>query len=81
MAFKRKRIKDKGTGQFITSPVNCSVCKEKRAYTTLHGNLRYGGRTCCDDCFSSVKIEVENEQEKARNYEMTEADYQTWGRL
>ncbi|MCR8981468.1 hypothetical protein [Brevibacillus laterosporus] len=81
MAFRRKKIKDKETGEFIASPVTCSICKEKRAFTTLHGNVRHGGKTCCDDCFWTIKIEVEREEERNRNYEMSEADYQTWGRL
>lgn len=81
MAFRRKRIKDRETGQFIATPVTCSICKEKKAYTTLHGNMRYGGKTCCDDCFGGVRAEVQKEEERQASYHMTEADYQTWTRL
>jgi hypothetical protein len=63
-------------------PVRCSFCGEKRAHHTLHGLSRFGGgRTCCDVCFPGVKSEYVKEQEREAAYEMTEADYQTWGKL
>lgn len=73
MAIKRKKRFDKS--------VKCSICKEVRALHTVHGFRKYGGNTCCDTCFPAIKAEHDAEIERERKYEMTEADYQTWGRL
>ena len=84
MALKRKRIKK--DGQFINIPVTCYICKEKKAFHTMHGGYvghykNYGGKMCCDDCYPSVQVEECKYIEKESDYEMSEADYQTWGRL
>lgn len=73
MAIKRKKRYE--------NPAKCSFCKEVRAYHTVHGYHPYGGNTCCNVCFPELIADYERERERERNYEMTEADYQTWGRL
>jgi hypothetical protein len=56
VAFRRRKIKDSATGEFISSPVKCSICKEIKAFTTVHGCATVnGGRTCCDSCFPDLK--------------------------
>lgn len=37
--------------------IRCSICKQKTAYHTVHGFLRYGGSTCCDICYKIVLSE------------------------
>ena len=78
MAFRRKKIKDEN-GEFITKPRKCSICKEKKALMTMHGDYEYGGQTCCDDCYPKIKEEVNKKNNEDEHY--TEADYQTWKRL
>jgi hypothetical protein len=63
------------------TPVKCSICKKIRAFHTVHGHRRHGGHSCCNTCYPSIKAEWENERARENAYEMTEADYQTWGRL
>lgn len=72
MALHRKKRFD--------TPVKCSVCKERRAYHTVHGGLiRGGGRTICDDCYKY--LQAEEHELHDRMFDYTEADYQTWMRL
>lgn len=73
MALRRKKRYE--------NPVKCSMCKEVKAHHTVHGFMRYGGRTCCNDCYPGVRAEWESEQAREASYSMTEADYQTWYRL
>ncbi|MCA1029274.1 hypothetical protein LCM23_25005 [Cytobacillus kochii] len=85
MALKRKKIKS-SDGKFLNHPVTCYLCKEKKAFHTMHGGYvghynRYGGKTCCNDCFPSVKEEERKHFIRENDCEMSEADYQTWGRL
>lgn len=81
MAFRRRKLKCHVTGEFIKNPVTCYFCKSKKAFTSLHGHYRYGGLKCCDDCFPKVQKQVTIAEDRERNYHMTEADYQTWGKL
>ncbi|AZK44792.1 hypothetical protein [Paenibacillus lentus] len=73
MALRRKKRYE--------TPVGCSICKEKRAYHTIHGFTGYGGRTCCNDCYPQIQQEHKRQMEKENNFEPSEADYQTWMRL
>lgn len=75
MASKRRRIKNRET------PVRCSLCKEKKAFHTMHGSYLNGGHTCCDDCWPDVKKKAEEKQVRERSWEPSEADRQTWMRL
>jgi len=84
MAFRRKKIKD-GDGKLIKEPVSCSVCKEKKAFHTMHGGALtyrgYGGNTCCNDCVDDMRGLNRILEDRESKDRMTEADYQTWGKL
>jgi hydrogenase maturation factor HypF (carbamoyltransferase family) len=73
MALKRKKRYE--------TPVKCAICKEKRAHHTIHGYRLHAGQTCCDVCYPAIRKEWQAEVDREAAYEMTEADYQTWGRF
>lgn len=86
MAFRRKKIKD-SSGAFITQPRTCYICKEKKAFHSMHGGYvghyhHYGGKVCCDDCAPGVRAE---EERLARNEghpnDLSEGEYQAYGRF
>lgn len=84
MALRRKRIKKDGV--FIENPVTCFLCKKKKAFHTMHGGYvgiynHCGGKTCCDACYPSIQEKERKHIANESDYEMSEADYQTWGRL
>lgn len=84
MALKRRKLKD-SEGDFLDAPVKCYLCKEKKAFHTMHGGMighhkGYRGKTCCNDCYPAVQ-NVERELLANEDGHMSEADYQTWGRL
>ncbi|PGV23052.1 hypothetical protein [Bacillus cereus] len=75
MALKRKKIQNK------TLPVKCSQCKEIKAFHTMHGGYVHGGgKTCCNECYPAIQKE-ENRLIQQDDGHMSEADYQSWGRL
>jgi hypothetical protein len=79
LALNRKRIKDI-EGNFITKPVTCYICKEKKAFHSMHGgSIDSGGKMCCDDCYPSMVEKNDAIIRKNSNYEMTEGDWQSWG--
>lgn len=78
MTLRRKKGKDVN-GNFITKARKCYICKEYKAFKTLHGGSichykGYTGKLCCDDCYVSVVKENEV-MEKRDNVDMTEAEY------
>lgn len=84
MALHRKKIKDEN-GDFIAKPRRCYICKEKKAFHSMHGGLvghyyNYRGKLCCDDCIDSVCKEEQRLLAKQGNLnELSEGEYQTFG--
>ncbi|WP_054704634.1 hypothetical protein [Bacillus sp. JCM 19041] len=81
MAFKRKRLRNED-GSINHNPAKCHYCGEIKALWSLHGGYSQysGGKRCCDDCFPKVQ-ELGRKEEKRSSNEMSEGDYQSWGKL
>lgn len=71
MIRRKRRISKDG------QPVRCSICKEKTAHHTVHGYHPYGGSTCCDNCFTILKVAYQEEMVR-EDREETEGERQAW---
>jgi hypothetical protein len=86
MAFKRKKVKD-STGAFLKEPRRCYICKEKKAFHSMHGGYvghyhNYGGKMCCDECAPGVRAEEERlARREGDPNDLSEGEYQAYGQF